>query len=167
MYLSMLIDFKMSFSKHVARIPAEDSYTVSSIIWSESLGRFYDSEKPHQNWRSTNDEVFIVRVTSTYSTVSEPDSVIVGITPIDFSQANAKSFIIECRGWMIMLHALTQKHKRSRASRQFGSRIRLRWARRIIKQVKPWVQRKPGEIDCYLIKFPAGHRYFLCHLKHI
>ena len=42
-----------------------------------------------------------------------------------------------------------------------------RWTRRLIGQIRPWTERKHGEVNYYITQFLTGHGFFLAHLYKI
>lgn len=107
-----------------------------------------------------------LRVASAYRTVSEPAVLIIaGVIPIALL-AGERQAIYRRREEADKKKVRQEERASTLASWQesWNEEERGRWTARLIGLLKPWIERRHGEIDYYLTQFLSGHGYFRAYL---
>lgn len=102
-----------------------------------------------------------LRVISAYRTTSEEAAyVIAGMVPIDIMADEAKR-IYEAKKQSSTVGQAIQKIERAKSVQSWQVRwdnaAKGRWTHRLIPNIKPWLNRKHGEVNYHLTQFLTGH----------
>lgn len=184
-YLGVWLDTKLTFSEHITRAAEKTGRMVgalsrlmpnvggpkasrrkvlSSVAHSIALyaAPVWEPSLKIRRTRKKLDSVFrrmAIRVCSAYRTISEDAvAVIAGIPPIDLMAAERKE---TCAG--ITKTAARASLLRKWQERWDGADKGL-WTKRLIPELRDWVERRHGEVDFFLTQVLSGHGCFRTYL---
>lgn len=139
----------------------ESMLLYGAEIWADALRK----EKYRKRMASVQRRGAL-RVACAYRTVSEPAVlVIAGVTPISLL-ANERKRIFERKRVVGKAQASIEARARTleRWQEIWETDLRGRWTKRLIRDLRAWVDRKHGEVNYYLTQFLSGHGYFIAYL---
>lgn len=187
-YLGITIDRKLNFWEHIKRAADKASKTTTQLsrlmanvggassskrkvimavthsillygseIWADSL--------KHEKYRKRMAAVQrrgALRITSAYRTVSEPAVlVIAGVIPVALLAEERKQ-VYQTKQELGKKSAAEEARKNTLAKWQtiWESEQRGRWTAKLIPKLKPWIERKHGEVTYHLTQLLTGHGCF-------
>lgn len=189
-YLGLQIDCRMRFKNHLEAVCAKAARVTTSLsklminVGGPSASRrrllmsvvesvlLYGAEiwtgrvrKSSLGGMRAVQRRMALRICSAYRTVSGPAAlVIAGVTPIELLASERKR----------LFEAGAEKNKANERTRtlehwqaQWETEGRGRWTARMIADVRPWIQRRHGEVNYYLTQLLSGHGYFFQFLHKI
>lgn len=191
-YLGMMIDSKMNFFEQIRRTADKAAKGVTALsrlmanvggpksskrrllmssvqsvllygaeVWADSLNKEMYRKRLAQVQRQG-----ALRVASAYRTVSEPAIlVIAGVIPIDLLAKERKTVFLRKSE---VGRKIASQEERSRTMEcwqaSWDQDSRGRWTAKLIRLVRPWYERKHGEVGYYLTQLLSGHGYFRAYL---
>lgn len=191
-YLGIVVDTKMSFGDHIQRTADKAAKSAIALnrlmanvsgprsskrrvlmsavhsillygaeVWADAM----DKEKYRRRLARVQ-RVCALRVASAYRTVSEPAVlVIAGVIPVALLAKERKAVYHRKAE---VGKAMASRDERARTleiwQAAWERESRGRWTASLITHVKPWFERKHGEIDFYLTQLLSGHGYFRLYL---
>lgn len=131
-------------------------------VWADSLNKEMYRKRLAQVQRRG-----ALRVASAYRTVSEAAVlVIAGCIPIELLAMERKA--VYERKTMVGKKIASREercHTMERWQADWQRETKGRWTARLIADIRPWMERRHGEIDYYLTQFLSGHGYFRKYLN--
>lgn len=133
-------------------------------MWADALSKEVYRKRLAQVQRKA-----VLRVNSAYRTVSEPYVLVnAGVNPIALLAKERKA-VYERKAEVG--NKIARQEERERTLRiwqtSWHDDTRGRWTAKLIRKVKPWIDRSHGEVDYYLTQFLSGHGYFRRYLHGI
>lgn len=103
-----------------------------------------------------------LRVACSYRTVSEPAILVVAaIAPIDLmAQERKRSYEIKKYALPEQARMVAREETMAAWTERWQRETKGRWSRRLIPDLRAWVDREHGEVNYYLTQFLTGHGYF-------
>lgn len=182
-YLGVILDKKLSFQPHIDHVTAKAEKTVTALsrlvpnlggpgenkrrmlqnaadsvllyaapVWAECLKVKKNSSKLLKTQRK-----FCLRVSCSYRTVStEAAAVIARAIPIDLLLEERSRTYGKSKEEIDREREYTIEKWQERWSRSEKGK----WTRELIKDIKPWIERKHGEVDYFLTQGLSGHGSF-------
>ena len=194
-YLGLWLDNKLSFYEHIrqtsekaSKVAATLSWLMANVggpkpsrrrllmsvvhsillygaeVWAEALDVEFHRKKPGAVQRRC-----ALRIACSYRMVSkETVLVIAGVMPIRL-MAKQRKLVYDNKDRMGKVNAAKEARDIVLDAWQhdWDCTERGRWTRRLIGQIRPWTERKHGEVNYYITQFLTGHGFFLAYLYKI
>lgn len=191
-YLGVMIDNKLSFGEQVrcaaekatkrvtalSRLmantngpsPSKRRLLMSSVmsvllygaeVWAQAL-----SKECYRKQLARVQRLGALRIASAYRTVSEPAvMVLAGVVPVHLL-ARERQVIYRRRDEGDRAAVAAEERENTLTAWQASWEVETRsaWCRRLLVEIRPWINRKHGEVGYYLTQFFTGHGYFLSYL---
>lgn len=191
-YLGVIVDTKMTFLEHIRQTADKAAKGVAALsrlmanvggpksskrrllmtavqstllygaeVWAEALDKRTYKKRLCQVQRRG-----ALRVASAYRTVSEPAVlVIAGVIPIDLLAKERRAIYLK-KPEIGKKAASREERLRTLEcwQRSWEVETRGRWTARLIRNIRPWIERDHGEIGYYMTQFLSGHGYFRSYL---
>ncbi|CAB0041366.1 unnamed protein product [Trichogramma brassicae] len=163
-FLGVIFDYRLSFKEHInyiKKMHLNNEYH-EIFVW-HILGI-----TPGHS-RSTIDAIRIVVETARSAIAA---CVLAGVLPLDLeADERARLYEIGKREGVLLDRNRTMERMRSLDDwqRRWTGSNKGRWTVKLIPDLKPWVQRKHGEMNYYLTQLLSGHgcfRAYLCRFGH-
>lgn len=192
-YLGVTIDQRMSFTEHINRATEKADKVAAALtrvmpniggpkperrqvltsvvhsiilygapIWLECLNVKKNLKKIIRSQRK-----IALRVISAYRTVStEAALVLAGIIPIDLL-AEERDIVYRETGSKKEAKIRARERSLQKWQNRWDTTNNASWTRSLIKQIKPWLDRKHGQTDYFLTQFLTGHGRFASYRNKI